>query len=68
MGGRASYEFRAEPMIIDGVHTKKLVIESAGAVFVRKRCEMHNGPRILLYDIAAQLMAWRRLFFFPREK
>lgn len=55
-------------MIIDGVHTKKLVIESAGAVFVRKRCEMHNGPRILLYDIAAQLMAWRRLFFFPREK
>ena len=44
-------------MIIDGVHTKKLVIESAGAVFVRKRCEMHNAPRILLHDIAAQLTA-----------
>lgn len=54
MGGRAPYGFRTEPIIIDGVHTKKLVIEPTEAAFVRK---MYNDPRISLHDIAAQLTA-----------
>ena len=57
MGGRAPYGFRTEPIIIDGIHTKKLVIEPTEAAFVRKMYEMYNDPRISLHDIATQLTA-----------
>ena len=46
MGGRVPYGFRTEPIVIDGVHTKKLVIEPTEAAFVRKMYEMYNDPRI----------------------
>ena len=57
MGGRAPYGFRTEPIIIDGIHTKKLVIEPTEAAFVRKMYDMYIDPRISLHDIAAQLTA-----------
>ena len=57
MGGRAPYGFRTEPIIIDGVHTKKLVIEPTEAAFVRKMYDMYIDPRISLHDIATQLTA-----------
>ena len=57
MGGKAPYGFRTEPIIIDGIHTKKLVIEPTEAAFVRKMYDMYNDPRISLHDIAAQLAA-----------
>ncbi len=57
MGGRAPYVFRTEPIIIDGVHTKKLVIEPTEAAFVRKMYDMYIDPRISLRDIATQLTA-----------
>lgn len=55
MGGRVPYGFRTEPIVIDGIHTKKLVIEPTEAAVVRKMYEMYNDPRTSLYDIAAQL-------------
>ena len=51
MGGRVPYGFRTEPIVIDGVHTKKLVIEPTEAAFVRKMYEMYNDPRISLHDV-----------------
>lgn len=57
MGGRPPYGFRTEPIIIDGIHTKKLVIEPTEASFVRKMYEMYVDPRISLHDIATQLTA-----------
>ena len=55
MGGRAPYGFRTEPIIIDGIHTKKLVIEPTEAAYVQKMYEMYVDPRTSLHDIAAQL-------------
>ena len=52
MGGRAPYGFRTEPIIIDGIHTKKLVIEPTEAAFVRK---MYIDPQVSLHDITRQL-------------
>lgn len=57
MGGRAPCGFRTEPIIIDGIHTKKLVIEPTEAAFVRKMYDMYIDPRISLHDIATQLTA-----------
>ncbi len=51
MGGRVPYGFRTEPIVIDGIHTKKLVIEPTEAVFVRKMYDMYNDPRISLHDV-----------------
>ena len=55
MGGRAPYGFRTEPIIIDGIHTKKLVIEPTEAAFVRKMYEMYIDPQVSLHDITRQL-------------
>lgn len=52
MGGRPPYGFRTEPVVMDGIHTKKLVIEPAEALFVQKMYEMYIDPRISLHDIA----------------
>ena len=45
MGGRPPYGFRTEPIIIDGIHTKKLVIEPTEAAYVRKMYEMSSSKR-----------------------
>jgi len=66
MGGRAPYGFRTEPIIIDGIHTKKLVIEPTEAAFVRKMYEMYNDPRISLHDIATQLTTQGVRSFFGK--
>jgi len=55
MGGRAPYGFRTEPIIIDGIHTKKLVIEPTEAAFVRKMYEMYIDLQVSLHDITRQL-------------
>ena len=66
MGGRAPYRFRTEPIIIDGIHTKKLVIEPTEAAFVRKMYDMYIDPRISLHDIATQLTAQGVRSFFGK--
>ena len=55
MGGRVPYGFRTEPIVIDGIHTKKLVMEPTEAAFVRKMYEMYNDPRISLHDVTRLL-------------
>lgn len=37
--------------MIDGIHTKELVIVPTEAAFVRKMYEMYNNPCISLHDI-----------------
>ncbi len=66
MGGRAPYGFRTEPIIIDGIHTKKLVIEPTEAAFVRKMYEMYIDPQVSLHDITRQLTERGMLTYFGK--
>lgn len=55
MGGKTPYGFRTEPIVMDGIRTKKLVVEPAEAAFVRQMYEMYIDPQISLRDITRQL-------------
>ena len=57
MGGKTPYGFRTEPYVMDGVRTKKLVIEPAEAAFVRQMYEMYADPQVSLHDITKKLTA-----------
>ena len=55
MGGKTPYGFRTEPYVMDGVRTKKLVIEPTEAAFVRQMYEMYADPQVSLHDITKKL-------------
>ena len=57
MGGKTPYGFRTEPYVMDGVRTKKLVIEPTEAAFVRQMYEMYADPQVSLHDITRKLTA-----------
>ena len=57
MGGKTPYGFRTEPYVMDGVRTKKLVIEPTEAAFVRQMYEMYADPQVSLHDITKKLTA-----------
>lgn len=57
MGVKTPYGFRTEPYVMDGVRTKKLVIEPAEAAFVRQMYEMYADPQVSLHDITKKLTA-----------
>ena len=57
MGGKTPYGFRTEPYVMDGVRTKKLVIEPTEAVSVRQMYEMYADPQVSLHDITKKLTA-----------
>ena len=57
MGGKTPYGFRTEPYVMDGVRTKKLVIEPNEAAFVRQMYEMYADPQVSLHDITKKLTA-----------
>ena len=57
MGGKTPYGFRTKPYVMDGVRTKKLVIEPTEAAFVRQMYEMYADPQVSLHDITKKLTA-----------
>ena len=57
MGGKTPYGFRTEPYVMDGIRTKKLVIEPTEAAFVRQMYEMYADPQVSLHDITRKLTA-----------
>ncbi len=57
LGGKTPYGFRTEPYVMDGVRTKKLVIEPTEAAFVRQMYEMYADPQVSLHDITKKLTA-----------
>ena len=57
MGGKTPYGFRTEPYVMDGVRTKKLVIEPNEAAFVRQMYEMYADPQVSPHDITRKLTA-----------
>lgn len=52
MGGKTPYGYKLEPTVIDGVHTKRLVIDPETADHVRLMYEMYADPQISLGDIS----------------
>ncbi|MCL2519264.1 MAG: recombinase family protein, partial [Oscillospiraceae bacterium] len=52
MSGVAPYGYRLEPYIMDGIRTKRLVIESEAAEQVKLMYEMYADPQTSLGDIA----------------
>ena len=57
MGGKTPYGFRTEPHVMDGIRTKKLVVEPTEAAFVRQMFEMYADPQVSLHDITRKLTA-----------
>jgi hypothetical protein len=57
MGGKAPYGFRAEPYVMDGIRTKRLVSKPEEVAFVKLMYEMYVDPRMSLRDITRRLMA-----------
>ena len=55
MGGKAPYGFRTEPMIIDGVRTKRLIADPEEASHVRDIFEMYAEPGTSYGDIVRDL-------------
>ena len=55
MGGKAPYGFRSEPALIDGVRTKKLVVEPCEAENVLHMFEMYAEPGTSYGDIVRWL-------------
>ena len=56
-GGKTPFGFRTAPYVMDGVRTKKLVIEPTEAAFVRQMYEMYADPQVSLHDITKKLTA-----------
>lgn len=42
MGGKTPCDFRTEPIVMDGIRTKKLIVEPTEAAFVRRMYEMYE--------------------------
>ena len=57
MGGKTPYGFRTEPYVMQGIKTKRLVIEPTEAAFVKLMYEMYIDPQISLHDITRKLTA-----------
>ena len=55
MGGKAPYGFHTEPMVIDGVRTKKLVADPEDAKHVLRMFEMYAEPSVSYGDIVREM-------------
>jgi len=55
MGGKTPYGFRTEPYIMQGIKTKRLVVQPKEAAFVKLMYEMYVDPQISLHDITRTL-------------
>ena len=49
MGGKPPYGYRLEPVVIQGIHTKKLVACEAESQHIRQMFEMYAQPPYLIW-------------------
>ncbi len=66
MGGKPPYGFRLEEIIMDGIHTKKLVEEPQEAQIVREIFEMYEKPDTSYGDIT-RYYAEKGVIFYGKE-
>lgn len=66
MGGRPPYGFRLEEVIIDGIHTKKLVEEPEEGKIVREIFQMYAEPDTSYGDIT-RYYAEKGVLFYGKE-
>ncbi|QNL45913.1 recombinase family protein [Oscillibacter hominis] len=62
MGGKPPYGFHAEPIVLDGIHTKKLVVNPEEAGHVRTMFELYAQPQVSYGDITRQFTCSGILF------
>jgi hypothetical protein len=55
MGGKTPYGFRTEPHTIQGIKTKRLIVQSDEAEYIKQMYEMYADPKISLHDITRKL-------------
>jgi hypothetical protein len=51
MGGKTPYGYTLEPMVMDGIKTKRLIIDPEAAAHVRLMFEMYADPQTSMGDI-----------------
>jgi len=52
MGGKPPFGFRTEPIVMDGIHTKRFVPEPSEEELVRLMFEMYARPEVSMGDIS----------------
>lgn len=63
MGGKPPYGFRSEPVKMDGINTKKLVVNPDEAAHIRLIFEMYADPKTSYGDITRHFAAQGILFY-----
>lgn len=66
MGGKPPYGFRLEEIIMDGIHTKKLVVEPEEAAVVQEIFRMYAEPKTSYGDIT-RYFAKKGVLFYGKE-
>ena len=66
MGGKPPYGFRLEEIIMDGIHTKKLVPEPEEAAIVQEIFDMYAEPETSYGDIT-RYYAEKGVLFYEKE-
>ena len=63
MGGKPPYGYRLEPVVIQGIHTKKLVASEAESQHIRQMFEMYAQPHTSYGDITRYFTEMRITFY-----
>lgn len=66
MGGKAPYGFHTEPIQMDGINTKKLVVNPEEAAHIRLIFEMYAEPKTSYGDVVRHL-AEQGVLFYGKE-
>ena len=66
MGGKAPYGFHTEPIKMDGINTKKLVVNPGEAANIRLIFEMYAQPTTFYGDIT-RYFAEQGILFYGKE-
>ncbi len=66
MGGKPPYGFHTEPVIMEGIHTKKLVMNPEEAAHIRLMFEMYAEPKTSYGDVT-RYFAGQGILFYGKE-
>ena len=66
MGGKSPYGFHTEPIKVEGINTKKLVINPEEAANIRLMFEMYTDPETSYGDIT-RYFAEQGILFYGKE-
>jgi Site-specific recombinases, DNA invertase Pin homologs len=66
MGGKPPYGFHTEPIVMEGIHTKRLVVNPEEAANIRLLLEMYAEPKTSYGDIT-RYFAEQGILFYDKE-